>query len=47
MQFLRDAMREPGGLVDLAPNTAVLLTGDTNFVGLAQQLRSFIDPWPS
>lgn len=43
LQFLRDAMYEPGGQLDLAAGTAIAVTGDLNLVGLAQQLRSLTD----
>ncbi|MCC7141439.1 MAG: T9SS type A sorting domain-containing protein [Candidatus Eisenbacteria bacterium] len=43
LQFLRDAMYEPGGQLDLAGGTAIAVTGDLNLVGLAQQLRSLTD----
>jgi hypothetical protein len=39
MAFIRDA-QQPGGPLDLAPNTPILITGDLNLVGLSQQLRS-------
>ena len=43
LQFLRDATREPGGLLDIPANTGILLTGDMNFVGFAQQVSSFVN----
>jgi hypothetical protein len=39
--FLRDA-KSPGGSVTLDEDTPILITGDMNFVGLAQQLNSFL-----
>ena len=39
MAFIRDA-RQPGGPLDLPPNTPILITGDLNLVGLSQQLTS-------
>jgi hypothetical protein len=41
MAFIRDA-QEPGGVLDLAPNTPILITGDLNLVGLSQQLTSLL-----
>ncbi len=39
--FLRDA-RTPGGVIDLAPNTPVIIGGDFNLVGWAAQLTTAI-----
>ena len=39
MAFIRDA-QQPGGPLDLPPNTPILITGDLNLVGLSQQLTS-------
>ncbi len=39
MAFIRDA-QQPGGPLTLPPNTPILITGDLNLVGLAQQLTS-------
>jgi hypothetical protein len=39
MAFIRDA-REPGGPLDLEPDTPIIITGDMNFVGFAQQLET-------
>jgi endonuclease/exonuclease/phosphatase family metal-dependent hydrolase len=41
LAFLRDAL-QPGGPVTVAPGTAVVITGDLNLVGLAQQLESLL-----
>jgi hypothetical protein len=41
LSFLRDA-KSPGGTVTLDPDTPFLITGDTNFVGLAQQPVSLL-----
>ncbi len=42
MAFIRDA-RNPGGPLDLAPHTPVIIVGDMNLVGDAQQLRTLLD----
>lgn len=39
--FLRDAVTE-GGSVTLEEDTAILITGDMNFIGLSQQLTSLL-----
>jgi exonuclease III len=39
--FLRDA-QSPGGVIDLAEGTPIIIGGDTNFVGLQQQLHSIL-----
>lgn len=39
MAFIRDA-EQPGGILDLAPGTPIVLTGDLNLVGSSQQLLS-------
>ncbi len=41
MAFIRDA-KEPGGLIDLAPENPILIIGDTNFVGLDRQLETLL-----
>jgi hypothetical protein len=41
MAFLRDAI-SPGGLVDIPEDSGILLTGDMNLVGYAQQLRTLL-----
>jgi hypothetical protein len=41
LSFLRDA-RGGSGVVDLAPNTPILVVGDMNFVGHSTQLRSLL-----
>lgn len=42
LEFLRDAMYEPGGVLDVPGGTAILAVGDMNFVGLAQSLESLV-----
>ncbi len=39
--FIRDA-KDPGGTVSIPENTAILISGDMNFVGDAQQIRTFV-----
>ncbi len=41
MAFIRDA-REPGGVLDLVPNTPIIIVGDMNLVGYAQQLVTLL-----
>ena len=41
MAFIRDA-QAPGGVVDLAPGTAIHIAGDMNLVGYAQQLTTLL-----
>ncbi len=41
LSFIRDA-KTAGGSVTLDPDTPILITGDTNFVGLAQQQASLL-----
>ncbi|TKJ42455.1 hypothetical protein CEE37_01875 [candidate division LCP-89 bacterium B3_LCP] len=41
MAFIRDA-KEPGGELELEENTPILITGDMNFVGYAQQLVTMV-----
>jgi hypothetical protein len=41
MAFVRDA-KEPGGVVDLVPGTPIVITGDMNLVGFAQQLDTLL-----
>ncbi|HOE63856.1 MAG TPA: endonuclease/exonuclease/phosphatase family protein [Candidatus Sumerlaeota bacterium] len=41
MSFIRDA-KAPGGLLTVPDNTPIIFTGDTNFVGWAQQLRTIL-----
>lgn len=41
MAFIRDA-RNPGGVLTLAPQTPILIVGDMNLVGDAQQLRTLL-----
>ena len=41
MAFLRDA-KAPGGVLDLEPQTPVIIIGDMNLVGFAQQLETFL-----
>jgi hypothetical protein len=41
LEFIRDA-KTPGGTVTLEAGTPILITGDMNFVGYAQQLNSFL-----
>ena len=42
MSFFRDAM-SPGGVVTVPTGTALVLTGDLNLVGFAQQLRTLLE----
>jgi len=39
--FIRDA-KDPGVRSSIPENTAILISGDMNFVGDAQQLRTFV-----
>ena len=41
MSFIRDA-RNPGGSVTLSSNTPIVIVGDMNLVGWAQQLETFL-----
>ena len=41
MGFIRDA-KAPGGVLDLEENTPILIIGDMNFVGYAQQLQTML-----
>lgn len=41
MAFIRDA-HEPGGQIDLTPDNPIIITGDTNFVGLRRQLTTLL-----
>ncbi|MFH1747360.1 MAG: endonuclease/exonuclease/phosphatase family protein [Planctomycetota bacterium] len=41
MGFIRDA-REPGGVLQLDENTPIVITGDMNLVGLAQQVTTLL-----
>jgi endonuclease/exonuclease/phosphatase family metal-dependent hydrolase len=41
MAFIRDA-KEPGGTLTLEENTPILITGDLNLVGYAQQLETLL-----
>lgn len=41
LSFIRDA-KTAGGTITLDPDTPILVTGDTNFVGLAQQPTSLL-----
>ncbi len=41
MAFVRDA-KEPGGVIDLEPNTPIVLMGDMNLVGYSQQLKTLL-----
>ena len=41
MAFIRDA-KEPGGILTLEENTPILITGDLNLVGYAQQLETLL-----
>lgn len=42
LQFLRDAMYESGGLLDIPAGTVIAPIGDMNFVGVARSLRSLL-----
>ncbi len=41
LSFIRDA-KSAGGTITLDPDTPILITGDTNFVGLSQQQTSLL-----
>ena len=41
MAFIRDA-KAPGGVLDLTPQTPIIIIGDMNLVGFAQQLETFL-----
>jgi exonuclease III len=41
MAFIRDA-KAPGGMVDLTPKTPIIIVGDLNLVGYAQQLKTML-----
>ncbi|MEE9186519.1 MAG: endonuclease/exonuclease/phosphatase family protein, partial [Bacteroidota bacterium] len=41
MAFIRDA-KAPGGVLDLAPSTPILIVGDMNLVGFSQQLKTLL-----
>jgi len=41
MAFVREA-KQPGGMLQLPPNTPILIIGDMNLVGYAEQLRTFL-----
>ena len=41
MAFVRDA-KSPGGALTLSPDTPILIVGDMNLVGKAQQLQTFL-----
>jgi hypothetical protein len=41
MAFIRDA-KTAGGVLDIAPNTPIILIGDFNLVGASQQLRTLL-----
>ncbi len=41
MAFIRDA-HEPGGQIDLTADNPIIITGDTNFVGLRRQLTTLL-----
>ncbi|MCK4311543.1 MAG: T9SS type A sorting domain-containing protein [Candidatus Cloacimonetes bacterium] len=41
MAFIREA-KEPGGVLELVENTPILISGDLNLVGYAQQLETLI-----
>ncbi len=41
MAFVRDAKTE-GGVLDLSSNTPIIIMGDMNLVGYAEQLRTFL-----
>ncbi len=42
LRFLRDAMHEPGGVLDVPAGTVIAVTGDLNLVGEGKQLTSLI-----
>ncbi len=41
MSFIRDA-KQPGGVLTLDPNTAIIISGDMNLVGLSRQLTTLV-----
>ena len=41
MAFIRDA-KTPGGRLDIAPNTPIIIVGDMNLVGFAKQLKTLL-----